>query len=624
MLDAAKSIYTQTSFVGGMNMLGDDTRIANNQYRVGFNLRNRFDQLDEIPSSIVDTNAPYGNKQELVTFGIYLLLFVEGNAYYKLYTDTQWTKIDDFLMSAVAPRYWTKAVPVSTTNYLRIAATSTIPIQVGSNGVVTATQNIANSAGAVNVNNVAGAAEGNLPGLLVQDNINQPWFIFLNANGMPVARKTQEYSQWQITFTDATNTVVRNDPPSMAGNTSYIPIGDMREYVPIGNYMEYLNGILYIASQDGEFIYQSVTGRPLDFVRNVVNTLATANTNPPYTQYPGGDATTTSYSVGVGPISCLRASSNSGLFVSAGNANFNVTLNITPNVILQFGEYPLIRTFLFNAICLSDRAIFDSIGDTRFITLGGVRSFNAIEQTQNEGRNLPFTATVQKAFNNIIQNPFYSAAILFNDYELYAVTTIFGPAILVYDTITNSWTSFDIAQTNGKRIKAFAKIELSVLALFAITEDDQVVQLYGSTTQNDDASVRTKGICSLPQLTEQYTIAPSAHIEIKADSCRVILNEITENANCDCTLYVNNRLSRFGKIPKEITYSPPVIEDDSIYALDDVNTQLMNLFFDLNGTEQGWKLFSVLDWSNGSITQFSIESTNLTPRNPLNSQVSSK
>lgn len=604
-----------------MNLQGDDTRIGTNQYRVGFNLRNRFDQLDEIPSSILDDKAPFGAKQELVTFGNYLILFAAGGAYYKLYTDSEWTKIPLFQMSAVAPRFWTKAIPVSTTNYLRIAAQSNAVISYDASGnPVYSTA--PNSRGPINVNTIAGAAQGNLPGLLVQDNVNQPWFIFIGQDGKPIARRTQRFQDWQITFTDETNTVVRNDskPPEEG---TYVPVGDKREYVPIGNSMEYVDGVLYITSPDGQYIYQSVTGRPLDFVRNVVNTLAKANTNPPFTQYGGGDATTTSYSVGVGPINCLRAMADGSLFVAAANANFSVFKDRSNNAPQQFGEFTLDRKFLFNAVCLSDRVIFDSKGDTKFITLGGVRSFNSIAQSNNEGRNEPFTSTIQKAFNNIVQSPQYSAGILFNDYEFYAVQTIFGPAIAVYDTTINSWSSFDIAQTGGKRIKQLAKIELTSLALFAVTEDDSIYYLYSSSNKRDEASIRYKGMCSTIATNEQGIVELAPQLEIKLMNARVIMNEITENSNCSIKPYVNNRLSK-GTQEKTITYSNPTYSDNSIYALDDVNTMLCNLFFNFDGVEQGWKTSCVMNWNGGSITQFSAEMTNLTPQNPLNSQITTK
>ena len=318
--DQKLSEYNQQSFLGGMNLLGDDSRLQPNQYRIGFDLTNRYDILDPVLASVQDKLAPEGVIQECATLGNYVILFVSGFAYYRYYTDIVWTQITGFAMSKTAPRYWSKAIPVSTTNYARFAATFSTTSQP-------------NPAGGINLSQIVGASAGNLPGLLVQDNVTQPQFIYLQASTLtPVARTTQRFSQWNVQYTDATNTVVATN-------------GDQREYVPIGNVMAWANGILEITSQDTNFIYRSVSGRPLDFVVNVTNILA-ANTTIQewiyidpitFTQYsvevqpfqsvgggafnaldvffPGGDATTTSYSVGVGGITCLRELSTGGIFV---------------------------------------------------------------------------------------------------------------------------------------------------------------------------------------------------------------------------------------------------------------------------------------------------------------------
>lgn len=616
IIDLKGSEYNQTSFIGGMNLLLNDSHLAPNQYRVAFNLRNRYDRLDLIPSSVLDTSAPKGIKQEFITFGNYLILFVAGKAYYKLYTDKNWTQILGFSMDPKAPRYWTVPIPISETNYLRIATTNTI-----TNG--TSTGKYASQNGPVQTNTIAGAAAGNLPGLLVQDNINQPQFIFLQ-NLIPTARTTQTFAQWMIGFTDATNTLV--GPSGGGSDFTY----DVREYVPIGNVMAFVDGILYIASQDGNSIYRSVSGRPLDFVVNVTNLLINAATTvggrTAFWMTGGGDATTTAYTVGVGGITALRGMADKSLFVAASNANFSVAKNTTPNAPTIFGEYTFIRTFLFNANCLSDRAIFDSIGDTRFIDLTGVRSFNSIEQTQNEGRNTPFTATISSAFRGLIQDPEFASAILFNDYELYSVTTIFGPAIAVYDTINQDWVAFDINQTNGKRIKILSKIELAVQALFAVTEDDQIYYLYASTTAFDTAELRTLSVCSNIQYIGQNIKVANPKMEVKLSKTRVILDSMTANCSISFTPYVNNRLvvepanQAANTQTKNIVYESPTVEDDSIYALDDVNTQLKNLLFVTPSCQQGWKVFGVFTWNNGSLTQFSMELTDITPINPLNSQ----
>lgn len=625
---AKGSEYNQSSFLGGMNLLGDDSRLQSNQYRAGFNLTNRYDTLDPVLKSMKDVAAPQGIKQEMITFGEYIVLFVAGFAYYRHYLSEGWQPVVGFKLSTTAPRYWTVAVPVSTTNYVRIAATGT-------------TSTTPNPQGVIELSSVQSAGQGNLPGLLVQDNISQPQFIFLDANSIPVCRTTQSFTQWSMIYTDATNTVVALN-------------GDNREYVPIGNSMTWDDGILYIAAQDGESIYRSVSGRPLDFVINVTNSLA-VNTAPAIWTYtdpitaqkilvnvpaftssaggtfnadgsvfsPGGDATTTSYSVGVGGISCLRPLSSGGIFVAASNANFAVVKNTTQNAPMMFGEYTFLRSFLFNATCLSDRVIFDSIGDTRFISLTGVRSFNAIAQTQNEGRNVAFTATIRGAFGAenapITQDDSQTAAILYNDYELYAMETIFGPAIVKYDTTSKCWSSFDTTQTAGKAIKIFAKIELTVQRLFAVTEDDQLYTLYIGPDE-EIASFRTIGVCSNILYENSNIRLANPKYEVKLTSVRAILADIVNNCTCSMIPYVNNRLAGVDEMTKLITYEAPATKDESPLKLPDVNTLLLNLLWSVTNCKQGWKVFAVFEWTGGSFTQFSMQLSDTTPMNPPNSQ----
>lgn len=590
------SEYNQNSFIGGMNLLLDDTQLNTNQYRIGFNMRNRYGRLDPIRSSVEDTLAPKGLKQEMVTFGNYEILFVAGKAYYKYYTHYPWTEIRGFSMSRTAPRYWTVEVPVAATNYLRMAASV-------SQGSAT----VASVSGTVIINNIAGASAGNLPGLLVQDNINQPQFIFINQYGIPEARITQNFDEWSITFDDADNTIVSVD-------------GDKREYVPIGNSMAWVDGILYVVSPNGNLILRSVSGRPLDFVVNVTNLLVNA---PPYTQIGGGDAYTTAYSVGVGGITTLRPMNDGSLFVAASNANFSVSKNMTQNAPQQFGEYTFIRRFLFNSVCLSDRAIFDTTGDTRFITLTGIRSFNAISQLQNEGRNSAFSANIKPAFgddnNPIIQDASLAAGILFNDYEFYAVDTIFGPAIAVYDTINSCWSSFDLDQTKGAGVKLFTKIELTVQVLYVVTEDDRVFRLY-SASKVDQAEIRGIGVCSNLLYGGENIKLANPKMETKCCEVRAILNYITDDCDITMDLYVNNRKSREGQYAKEVFYKNPLYPTVDEFHLADVDTQLANVLFSTPDSEQGWKSFCIFRWTNGSLTQFSMKLTDLKPANPLNSQ----
>lgn len=604
------SEYNQTSFIGGMNLLLDDTRLATNQYRIGFDLTNRYDVLDTVLASVQDPAAPQGNVQELITFGNYVIMFVSGEAFYRYYTDTGWKPIQGFSMNRDVPRLWTVSVPVSTTNYIRLAAKATTPAKT----------DLSNPSAAIQTLSIAGASAGNATGLLVQDNINQPQFIFIDdTTGLPTVRVTQSFEEWMISYTDPDNVVVADG-------------GDNREYVPIGNCMTWANGILFIVSQDYNTIYRSVSGRPLDFVVNVVNDLATnvgsgtvTNPNgvsvniPAYTQIPGGDATTTDYSVGVGGISCIRSLSTGGIFVSASGANFAVMLNQTPGAPTIFGEYLFNRSFLFNGVCLSDRTIIDTIGDTRFIELMGIRSFNAIKQYQNEGNNSPFAANIHGIFgpdeNPLVQDATASAAILYNNYELYGLNTILGFCIAKYDTLNNCWVSLDFQQTGGKAVKMFAKIELSIQRLYAVTVDNELYTCYIGPDVTAP-SFRSIGICSSIIYAGSTIKTACPKLELRIDKVRAILNRVTTDCSCTLDTFCNNRQIKSGPLYKNIKFEASPTLSLNPLSLSDVNTQLMNLMWTVPDAEQGWKYFLNFSWTNGSFTQFSTEMQELTPMNP--------
>jgi hypothetical protein len=576
--------YKQTSFSGGLNLLLDDTRlpvslkykegdspydISYNQYRIASNIRTRFDVCTPIESSIVQTDSPLGIKQAIVSFGNYIILFVAGECYYKLSGTTGWTPILSFSMSVTAPRYWTVAVPVTTTNYGRLAVTTSVTptiaggTTIGVNTPIVQTQSQAN---------IVAGTYGTLPGLLVQDGINQPRFIYLDVNGNPQCATTQTYNQWNAVYGTASN------------NYGQLLV-DQREYVPIGTFMEFYNGILFIVGLDGTSIYRSVSGRPLDFVVNV-------NTDGS----KGGDATTTSYSVGVSGITAMRAMPGGALFVAAGGAGcFFVTLNQTPNAPTIFGEYTFNRQTLFTSSCMSERGIIDiagapnttNSGDTVFIAVDGLRSFNAIQQLQNEGRNSVFSSTVQSLFTNIQQSSNLCAAVSFDNYAIFSVQTTLGYCLVVYDTVNSCYSSIDFAQLGNTGAKQFAAITINQLALYAITTDDRVVELFASPTSTDAAVIRLGSVSS-----------QDPNKEHKVTNFRAIFSNITESFYVTAYLLTNNRLDQI--LTNHINYVAPVTPYAGPQVGTDVDTETENVLFTFTQAKQGWKSFIVLTWTGGA------------------------
>lgn len=584
--------FKQSSFSGGMNLLLDDTRLpvqfkykegdtpydlTYNQYRLGLNTRSRFDNIDPIQSSVVDTYAPAGVKQAILTFGNYVIIFVAGKCYYKLNGTQGWTQIKTFSMDPQVPRYWTVVVPLNTTNYARIPTTTTI------NSNTQTTANTPTAQVSIPQANYVAASFGNNPGLLVQDGKNQPQFLYLDANGNINCRTTQTYAQWSFPLNPATL--------AMTGP-------DNREYVPIGTYMEWFNGILFIVDVNFSQIYRSVSGRPLDFVINV-----DINGNK------GGDATTTSYSVGVNGITALRAMPGNLLFIAAGGgACFSVTLNTTPNAPTIFGEYTFLRSPLFSSNCITERGIVDVIGDSVFIDANGLRSFNAVEQQQNEGRNSVFSSSIQRLFNGITQVDGHASAVLFDNYALFSVNTTMGYMIIVYDTITQVYTSLDTQQLNGHAAKQFAAITVTTLSLFAITDDDRVVQLYANPNAFDTCTARLGAVCS-----------QDPNKELKVDRFRAVFSNITTNMSATASLFTNNRLDQ--SLSKSINYEAPAEQYTGSGIGTDVGTQVNNLTFPFPNSAQGWKAFVAITWTGGaSLTNVCTTTRDVTSLNPLRTQ----
>ena len=591
------SEYKQTSFSGGINLLLDDTRlpasfkykegdtpydITYNQYRLGVNTRTRFDICSPIQSSFVDILAPAGVKQAVLTFGNYVILFVAGTAWYQLNGTIGWNQINGFSMDKTAPRYWACAVPLTTTNYGRLAnpVSATIAVPSASGGI-----------NQIQTNLIAGTF-GTTPGLLVQDGINQPQFIYIDANGQVQCRITQTYDEWTYTIDSSYNVTVNK-----------------REYVPIGTFMEWYNGILFIVDTNFQYIYRSVSGRPLDFVINV-----------DMNGQKGGDASTTSYSVGVSGITAMRAMPGNSLFVAAGGAStFLITLNQTPNAPTIFGEYTFNRQILFNANCITERGIIDisgspsspNAGDTVFIDANGLRSFNAILALQNEGRNSIFSATVSGLFTGITNSTTitsstgygWAAAITFDNYAIFSVNTVYGYVLVVYDTINNVYQSIDTLQLGNHAVKQFAAITIAKLALYAITDDDRFVQLYIANSF-DPSTIRLGAVSS-----------QDPKKELKVINVRAIFSNIETDASYTCSIFVNNRLSQTTTV--KLGYAKPTNPYSGVPIGADIDTQTNSILFSFPNSGQGWKAFAVISWTGtASLVTTSITTEDVIPMQP--------
>src|SRR5205823_6881184 len=189
-----------------------------------------------------------------------------------------------------------------------------------------------------------------------------------------------------------------------------------REYVPIGSLMAYLNGILFVVN--GNKIYRSVSGRPLDFVVNV-----DINGNK------GGNADTVSYSVSSENITALKTLNSGQLFVGTLLNCFPIDLNYD-SVIFQ--EPTFNNRAGMSVGIVNQQSFVDILGDYAWIDIDGLRSFNAVNQLTNEGRDSVFSQYVNSLFLNSVQGNL-QASFVYRNHGYFAVKTTFGNVVLVFN-----------------------------------------------------------------------------------------------------------------------------------------------------------------------------------------------
>lgn len=408
----------QTSFRGGMNLRDCPDNLADNEYVWGVNTRPRDQRMNSIRGPVEDTSIPSGKKQGLYALDEYLILFVGGRAYWKKYTETSWTPISDFQMSKTASTLYAVVVTGSSINYQRLRADAETTIAYKTSGTGLAT------------------ASGTPAGLLVQDGINQPWIIFPDLT----CRVTQSYDEWIQ--------------------------GTAQEYVPIGTQMCVAGAKLFILATDYKRIYQSVSGRMLDFVVNV----DTAGNK-------GSDAGATSHSVSGNVVTALRALGLTTLLVATAKQVWLVELDYSNKT---FGEPRFNNNPVVDAGITNERSIIELLGDYQFIDYNGIRSFNAVMNLKFKGQNAPFSSKISELFKERLQSSEDTAAIAFDNYGIFSVFTTIGHGLLIYDTLLEAWVSID--QHDCVRIKHFAITNgASTNQLWALTKTGKVFQLFASS-----------------------------------------------------------------------------------------------------------------------------------------------
>ena len=529
--------YAQSSFLGGMNMAVDEARLGEDEYRIAYNVRNRFGDLrptrrplkidggldsgnGAITSLTIATGGtgysagtltatdPSGNGsgfagsytvsggvintvtitnggldysekttigtshagnsdasiiptttnnkvpfQAIYAVGDFMIIVQRGAARFKHRLSETWATLWDsstnptLLLDTNVEHIYIQAVPPGNSKFAYKAVDTTSDVVLDTS---------------------AAKLTRTISAIVVQDGINQPNLISFSSTELSATvtvRKAYTFAQHGTTIDGVVEC----------------------EYVPIGKQMLYFNGKLYIVSADGKKIYHSVSGRPLDFVV-AINTAG--NKISSVEADSGADAV--SYSVSYEVITCIAPLNTESFFVSTRTASYAVSPDYSR---LLFGEPMFSKKYLFGASVVNQFSFVDVLGDFAFIDAEGLRSFNAVQQLRNEGRNSAFSLKVAKLFDGIVQTR--GAAISFDNYTFFSVETIYGYGILVFDGTLRKFVSLDFLKldddTTTAPIIQFSKIDTDTThEIYGVTSAGELLRLYSGAKYND-SFVQTKG-----------------------------------------------------------------------------------------------------------------------------------
>lgn len=525
--------YLQEYFTN-LNREFDPSLLSKNEYPLLINGRVREGVVKPIKQPM-EIQVASGLHQGVYGAGSYLLVFVEGKAYIKNFSlpDSQFVNLADFQLDATVDYIYAESVPESYTNYKRAHVDDTS----ASKGV-----------------NLTSSVKSAPSAVVCQDGINQPQLIFSDG-GFAIAKT---YGQW-------TN--------------------EAREYVPKGKQMLYSSGVLYIISSDGKKFLRSVTGRPLDFMV-VVDTNANKLADE-----AAGDAFAIAHRVDFESITNIsRINDTAGaIYVSTPKSSYLVR----PADASIFGEPLFTNQFLFPTGALNQFSTVDILGDTAIVDANGIKTFNSIQQTQSEGKNSQFSRKINGLFEGITQST--TCTYLYDNYALFAVRTIFGYGVLVYDTISQSFISFDILSIDGI-IKQFAELKIAgQRRLFFITTANKLYEAYTSTSFER---------CKL-YLGEFCTRDPK--IEQKLVEFKAVFINASEAGTVYATPYCDGQLfdTRAQDIVETGTSLVPLTTGDTV----------RNLLFSFPDLPQCWKFGVLIEWAFNaqlSFCRFDAEGHNVT------------
>lgn len=464
-------VVTKSSWLGGMNRLFDITKLSPDEYWLVMNARVRLNAVEAInlPLDVTGNLISVTRFQDIIGAGNLLLAFADGAAYYKTPTG-DWQLVAQFAMGSTAERCYAELVPGSTVNYVRTATAPQTGFTLGD------------------------ATVPSQAAVIVMDGVKQPWVIFPDGS----ARVTGSYTSWTL---------------------------DNLEYVPIATKPMFYNGVLYAIAKDAAGretqIVRSCTGQPLNYMIAVTSTGGKTST----LESTGG-ALAQAHNIGYDELTALRAANTSeGAFIASSKNN---TTLVYPDVQdLIYGEPQFSNQSIAQIGALNQESIVDVLGKFVVVHDAGIRSFDGIVQFRYEGKNEPFSAPINDLLEGITQTG--AATGSFDNYAFFAVQTIYGYGVLVYDMLLSKWVSLDLYPGMDRILKFASVLVDGVRYIYAMTQT-KIWQLFGSTTK---ATASVYGAEIIPR--EDYS-------GVRIDTARLTFNNVEVGGSAEITLFVDGVL----------------------------------------------------------------------------------
>jgi hypothetical protein len=209
-----------------------------------------------------------------------------------------------------------------------------------------------------------------------------------------------------------------------------------------------------------------------------------------------------SYRVDYGAVTALSRvqSTQQAFLLTTARSSYLVIPDYTR---LTFAEAALTNQALFQVGALNEQCIVDVLADTAVIHYSGIRSFNAILNLKFEGRNAPFSRKIEGLLSGITQTN--AAAIGYDNYAAFSVNTIYGPAIVWYDTLLEEYASIDQFTGIGNVKQFTVLLTQTDRRLFFYTSDNRMFEYFAGS---EVASARVFIKDFIPQeLDAEHSIA---------------------------------------------------------------------------------------------------------------------